>query len=895
MSSYIRIYMAKINDKSIFHHMFSLGRKVEWKKFTASKDILNNLVNCAKLPLDDVVQNLKTSVNGLKDEEAEERIRIYGQNVVVSERPPTWYGTLFRNFTNPFVLLLLALSAFSFFLKDYEAVVIIISMVVIGILMRFIQEYRSNKAAEKLKALVSNKTSVYRDSSVPKEIPFKTLVPGDIISLSAGDMLPADVRLINSRDLFVSQSSLTGEAFPLEKHAKATLTEDEKSHPLNIANLCLMGTTVISGTAKAIVISTAGKTYFGSIAKAIVGKRPLTSFDIGINKVSWLLIRIMLCMVPVVFVINGLDKGDWFESLLFALSVAVGLTPEMLPMIVTTNLAKGAIMMAKNKVIVKQLNSIQNFGAMDVLCTDKTGTITEDKIILEMHLDLNGDENQDVLDYAFLNSYFQTGLKNLMDVAILDHSEVQKALLEKYRKIDELPFDFLRKRMSVVVANHNEDHTLICKGSLGTISSICKEAKMSGGIVPLTDALLAKINELHDYLNNQGFRILAVAYKKVKAPAELSYTIKDECDMILMGFLAFLDPPKQTAAHAIEQLKGHGITVKILTGDNEVITNKVCHSVSLEVEGIVTGGEIDGMDEKALCLAVEKNTIFARLTPIHKALIISHLKKNGHAVGYLGDGINDSMALREADIGISVDSAADVAKESSDIIMLEKSLLFLGEGVKEGRKTFGNIIKYIKMAISSNFGNVFSILGSSIILPFLPMLPVQLLLQNLLYDVSQLAIPFDNVDHEFLAKPQKWKPEGITRFMFFIGPISSIFDYVTFGILWFIFKANSPAHQSFFQSGWFIEGLLSQVLIVHMIRTQRIPFIQSIASFPLLLTTVTIMIIGVIIPYSFIGKAIGMEGLPFSYFIWLIPILLAYCCLTQLIKIWYIKRFKGWL
>lgn len=887
--------MTKNNGRSIFHYLFSFAKKVEWKKFSASQEILNHLAIFAKVPIDDLFDHFKTHANGITDDEAEERQKKYGPNIVVSEKAPTWYGTLSRNFTNPFVLLLLALSIFSYFLKDFEAFVIITLMVTVGIIMRFTQEYRSNKAAEKLKALVSNKTSVYRDSILPKEIPFKTVVPGDIICLSAGDMLPADVRLISSRDLFISQSSLTGEAFPLEKHAKTVITEDDKSHPLNIANLCLMGTTVISGTAKAIVVATGSKTYFGSIAKAIVGQRPLTSFDIGINKVSWLLIRIMFCMVPVVFVVNGLDKGDWFQSLLFALSVAVGLTPEMLPMIVTTNLARGALSMAKNKVIVKQLNSIQNFGAMDVLCTDKTGTITQDKIILEQHLDLNGHDDQEVLEYAYLNSHFQTGLKNLMDVAILDHSELEKKILEKYRKVDELPFDFLRKRMSVVVANGTDDHILICKGSLGTISCICKEAKIAGKVVPITAEITQMINELHDYLNNQGFRILAVAYKRVPSPSDVVYNVKDECDMVLMGFLSFLDPPKHTAERAIEQLKDYGVTVKILTGDNEVITNKICRSVKLEVAGIVTGTEIDQMDEKTLSLAVEKNTIFARLTPIHKALIINHLKKNGHAVGYLGDGINDSMALREADIGISVDSAADVAKESSDIIMLEKSLLFLGEGVKEGRKTFGNIIKYIKMAISSNFGNVFSILGSSLLLPFLPMLPVQLLLQNLLYDVSQLAIPFDNVDREFLSHPQKWKPEGITRFMFFIGPISSFFDYVTFGVLWYFFHANTPTHQAFFQSGWFIEGLLSQVLIVHMIRTQKIPFIQSLASYPLLLTTLLIMIIGIIIPYTFIGKGIGMTALPFSYFLWLIPILLAYCTLTQLVKMWYIKKFKCWL
>jgi Mg2+-importing ATPase len=656
-----------------------------------------------------------------------------------------------------------------------------------------------------------------------------------------------------------------------------------------------MGTSVVSGTAKAVVISTGHHTYFGSMAKTIVSHRPLTNFDIGINKISWLLIQIMLFMVPIIFVINGISKDDWFQAILFALSVAVSLTPEMLPMLITTNLAKGALRMAREKVIIKQLNSIQNFGAIDLLCTDKTGTLTEDKIILEKHIDLNGTESEEVLHYGYLNSYFQTGLKNLMDVAILDHKELT-TLLENYKKIDEVPFDFSRKRMSVVVSSNNSGpHLFICKGSFSTIATICTQAKINDTIIPFTDEIMKKVSLMHDQLNHDGFRVLAIAYKELPIQLKPDYHIKDECYMTLIGFLAFLDPPKQTAAIAIKQLQRVGIDIKILTGDNEIITKKICQSVQLEILGTLTGSQIDAMSSDTLAQAVEKNTIFAKLTPLHKALIINNLKKNGHVVGYLGDGINDALALREADLGISVDMAVDIAKESSDIIMLEKSLLFLSKGVIEGRKTFGNIIKYIKMAISSNFGNSFSILGASLLLPFLPMLPIQLLLQNLLYDISQLAIPFDKVDEEFLVKPQKWTSNGIARFMFFIGPISSLFDFVTFGILWFIFKANTPTHQAFFQSGWFIEGLLSQVLIVHMIRTQKIPFLQSIASFPLIVTTAVIMAIGIILPYSSIGNSVGMVALPGSYFFWLVLILLAYCTLTQLIKIWYIKKFHAWL
>lgn len=884
----------RMNGRSIFKHLFSLARRKEWKQLSPSKEILDHLIQSATLPREQLLQELNATEQGLSEEEADARLKKYGYNAIVSERSPTWCSTLFKNFTNPFVLLLLSLSVLSYFLGDLRAVVIIVSMVILGILMRFTQEYRSSKAAEKLKALVSNTTSVYRGEDIPKNIPFKTLVPGDVITLSAGDMLPADVRLISAHDLFVSQSSLTGEAFPLEKSATVRAKKIDEAHALDIPTICLMGTSVVSGIGKAVVIATGGKTYFGSIAKAIMAHRPLTSFDIGINKVSWLLIRIMFCMVPVVFLINGLTKGDWFQSLLFALSVAVGLTPELLPMLITTNLAKGAILMARSKVVVKQLNSIQNFGAMDVLCTDKTGTLTEDRIILERHLDLNGVDSDEVLHFGYLNSHFQTGLKNLMDVAILEHTELEKTLAS-YTKIDEVPFDFSRKRMSVVVGHNTHDHLFICKGSLGTILSTCTHVKVGGVVTPLTDEIVKKVNQLHDQLNNEGFRVLAVAYKDLPIQLEPAYHTKDECALTLIGFLSFLDPPKQTAALALKQLQDSGVTVKILTGDNEVITKKICQSVGLTIKGILTGSEIDAMDPANLEKVVEEITIFAKLTPLHKAHIINCLKKNGHAVGYLGDGINDALALREADLGISVDSAADIAKESSDIIMLEKSLLFLHEGVIEGRKTFGNIIKYIKMAISSNFGNVFSILGASLLLPFLPMLPVQLLLQNLLYDISQLAIPFDRVDKEFLMKPRQWNPEGISRFMFFIGPISSLFDYVTFGVLWFFFHANTLSHQALFQSGWFVEGLLSQVLIVHMIRTQRIPFIQSLASRSLLVTTCVVMILGVLIPYSFVGEAIGMVPLPSSYFLWLIPILLAYCTLTQGVKMWYIKRFNSWL
>ena len=633
------------------------------------------------------------------------------------------------------------------------------------------------------------------------------------------------------------------------------------------------------------------------MAKKIAGSRPMTSFDIGINKVTWLLIRFMFLMVPVVFLINGITKGDWFEAFLFALSVAVGLIPEMLPMIVTANLAKGAVKMARSKVIVKQLNAIQNFGAMNILCTDKTGTLTQDRIILEKHLNMSGDEDEKVLQYGYLNSYYQTGLKNLLDVAVLEHKEINQQLLidGAFQKVDEIPFDFNRRRMSVVVKMTPQLDLLICKGAVEEVMDVCNQTSFEGIIVPLTEELKQQSLQLVHDLNEDGLRVLAVAYKEMPFESQREYKTKDENSLILMGFLAFLDPPKQTAEEAIKQLLKLNVQVKVLTGDNEIVTRKICKWVGLDIEKVLNGNQIDKMSDEELKKAVDSTTIFAKLFPLQKSRIISMLKSNGNTVGFLGDGINDAPALREADVGISVNTAVDIAKESADIIMLERSLLFLSEGVVEGRRTFGNIIKYIKMAVSSNFGNVFSVLGASAILPFLPMLPLQLLVQNLLYDISQITIPFDKVDDDFLEQPSKWNPKGILKFMLYVGPISSIFDYTTFAIMWFVFAANTIGMQALFQSGWFVEGLLSQTLIVHMIRTRKIPFIQSIASIPLLLSTAIIMGIGIYLPYSFIGAKIGMAPLPFNYFYWLIATLIGYCALVQIVKTWFIKRFNYWL
>lgn len=885
----------------------------EWKRALFSRFSLpnniqevNRQISCSllafsRMPLSDVLTQLDTTEKGLNQEEAHDRLKEKGLNEIAHEKPPTWYGLLLRNFTNPFVVLLIILGTISFFIGEEDAVIIIGSMVLLSVIMRFIQEFRSNLAAEKLKSLVSTKATVLRwaeKNDAPKffEIDVKYLVPGDVIHLSAGDLVPADVRLISAKEVYVSQGALTGESLPVEKDESLKGKED-CTNPLEMPNLCFMGTNVLNGTATAVILATGNHTYFGSMAKTITGRRPLTSFDIGVNKVSWLLIKFMMLMVPLVFLINSMTKGNWLEAFLFSLAVAVGLIPEMLPMIVTANLARGAVNMSRFKVIVKRLNAIQNFGAMNILCTDKTGTLTQDRVILEKYLDAEGEESEEVLNYGYLNSYFQTGLKNLLDLAVLSHRDLEKELEldHAFRKIDEIPFDFNRRRMSVVLEKSAHLHLLICKGAFDETLSICQNVKLNGSITPLTEDLRSHLKSLERDLNEDGLRVLALGTKEIQNGVKREYRPQEECGLTFLGFLAFLDPPKQSAAEALALLKEYNVEVKILTGDNELVTQKICKWVNLPIEGMLTGAQLDRMADDELKNCVDKTTVFAKLTPMQKSRVITALKENGHTVGYMGDGINDAPALRTADIGISVDTAVDIAKESADIIMLEKSLLFLGEGVLEGRRTFGNIIKYIKMAASSNFGNVFSVLGASALFPFLPMLPVQLLTQNLLYDFSQTTIPFDKVDREFLLQPRKWDPNGIAKFMVFIGPISSLFDYVTFAVLWFVFGANSIENQALFQSGWFIEGLLSQTLIVHMIRTRQIPFFQSMASLPLLASTVLVMAVGIYIPYSYVGHSIGLTSMPGSYFYWLIAILLSYCVLTQLVKMWFIRRFKFWL
>ncbi|GAP22092.1 magnesium-translocating P-type ATPase [Leptolinea tardivitalis] len=847
------------------------------------------LKDISALETNSVLEKFNVTLAGLPEEQVEIRGKEFGPNEVAKEKKKKPLMRLWSNIKNPLVLLLMGLAAISYFTGDIRATLVISSMVILGVVLQFVQESRADNAAEQLQAMVSTTATVIRDNK-RQEIPLKELVPGDIVTLAAGDMVPADVRMLSTKDLFVNQSSLTGESVPVEKFS--VKSEAGAGNPLELSNIGFLGSDVESGSGTAIVLFTGRNTYFGSLASSITGEREITSFDKGINQFTWLMIQFMIVMVPLVFLFNGLSKGNWMEAFLFALAVAVGLTPEMLPMIVTVNLSKGALAMSKKKVIVKRLNAIQNFGAMDTLCTDKTGTITQGKIVLEKHLDVRGNPSAKVLHYGYINSYFQTGLKNLLDVAVLNHVDLQEQIVLKgdYQLLDEIPFDFSRRRMSVVVEDHEDDHILICKGAVEEIMGLCSHVEMDGEVLEVLPEYDLKRRKLVQDLNAQGFRVIAIAYKMVeKEVHDKIYSVKDETDLTLLGFLAFLDPPKQDAAKALSLLEANNIKVKILTGDNDTVTISICHQVNLPVESILLGSEIDEIDDKTLAARAENATIFAKLSPNHKQRIIRALQQDGHVVGFMGDGINDAPALKAADVGISVDTAVDIAKESSDIILLETSLLVLEEGVLEGRRVFGNIIKYIKMAASSNFGNMFSVLGGSIFLPFLPMLPIQVLTNNLLYDFSQTAIPTDEVDKEWLARPRKWTIGEIRRFIFFIGPISSIFDYLTFFLMLYVFNAwNNPA---LFHTGWFVESLVSQTLIIHVIRTNRIPFIQSRASWPLIITSIIILGIGIGLTFSPLAGALGFVALPSTYWLYLAGMIVAYILLTQVIKTWFFQRF----
>lgn len=884
-------------------------------------------------PIQETLGYLNTTLCGLEPGKVEENRSEYGSNKVTREKKKTLPQRLAGTFINPFTAILFCLALVSSFTdmifphfslfgcvpKDFDCltVVIILTMVFLSGTLRFVQESRSGNAAEKLLAMITTTCTVTRKGQEMAEIPLDEVVVGDIVHLSAGDMLPADVRILDAKDLFVSQASLTGESEPIEKIPMVNETRDAITDYTNIA---FMGSNVISGSASAVVVTVGDHTLFGSMASEVAHEAVETSFSKGVNAVSWVLIRFMLVMVPLVFVANGITKGDWLSAFLFGISIAVGLTPEMLPMIVTTCLAKGAVSMSKKQTIVKNLNSIQNFGAIDILCTDKTGTLTQDKVVLEYHLNVNGEDDLRVLRHAYLNSYFQTGYKNLMDVAIIQKTEEEEAddpqlvdLSEHYVKVDEIPFDFARRRLTTVVQNRDGKTQMVTKGAVEEMLSICSFAECDGKVRPMTKELKSRILATVDDLNEKGFRVLAIAQKSNPSPAG-AFGVTDECDMVLMGYLAFLDPPKESTADAIKALKAHGVTTKILTGDNDKVTRTICKQVGLKVRNMLLGSDLENMSDQELAKAAETTDVFAKLTPDQKARVVSVFRENGHTVGFMGDGINDASAMKSADIGISVDTAVDVAKESADIVLLEKDLMVLEEGIIEGRKTYANMIKYIKMTASSNFGNMFSVLAASALLPFLPMESLQLIFLNLIYDLSCTAIPWDNVDEEFISVPRKWDASSVGSFMMWIGPTSSVFDWMTYIFMYFVFcplfvsrgvlyndlashfagadlVRMQTAYVAMFQTGWFIESMWSQTLVIHMIRTPKLPFIQSHASAPLTLMTFTGIGVLTIIPFTTFGRMLGFVALPTAYFAYLIPCILLYMVLATSLKKAYVRHY----
>lgn len=881
-----------------------------------NREMLATLLEMSDLSEEEVLARLGTSLRGLNDAEVQARLDRFGPNELPEKQRIGPIGRLYQAFVNPFNAILILLAVVSTFTdvllqplgaRDPSGVIIILTMVGVSGVLRFVQEWRSDEAVEKLKQLVSLTIAVRRNDEPPRELPARQLVPGDIVHLAAGDMIPADLRILFAKDLFVSQSVLTGESEPVEKGSAPGPGRREGApspDPLERHNLAFMGSNVVSGTAVGVVIATGPRTYFGSVARSLTERRGATSFEVGVDQVSRLLIRFMLGMVPVVFLLNLLTRGAWLDSLLFALAVAVGLTPEMLPVVMTAGLARGALFMSRKQVIVKRLAAMQNFGAMDVLCTDKTGTLTRDEVVLELYLDVHGGEEPRVLKHAYLNSYFQTGLKNVMDRAILAHAgEEFRQIRENYEKVDEIPFDFVRKRMSVVVRDKSGKTQLITKGAVEEMLKVCSHVEYRGEVTVLTEALRSEILQTAYALNARGFRVLAVAQKTNPPPAG-QFKVDDERDMVLMGYLAFLDPPKETAPQALADLREHGVTLKILTGDNEVVTRAIAERVGIDAHRILLGADIDRMDASTLRAEVERTTVFARLSPAHKARIVRALRENGHTVGFLGDGINDAPAMHAADVAISVDNAVDIAKEAADVILLERDLGVLAQGVVEGRRTFGNIVKYIKITASSNFGNVLSVLAASWLLPFLPMRPIQPLVVNLVYDLSMTTLPWDRMDREYLKKPRKWDAPGIRRCMTWFGPISSLFDMATYAIMFFLVAPGAaggryfslPARlrgvfESTFQTGWFVESLWTQTLVVHLLRTEQTPFLASRPGGPLLATTAMAVAFGSVLPYTVVGAHLGMTPLPAVYFLWLPAVLLGYLLAGQTVKRRFLARY----
>ncbi len=821
----------------------------------------------------------RTDRQGLKSEDVHKRLAQYGKNELARTKRRSIVYQLGVRFLNPLVLVLLIIASLSAYLGDYLSASLVASMAGISVFLSFIQEYRAGKEAEKLSEMVRATATVYR-SGKTKEVKLSEIAPGDIVDLFAGDMIPADLRLLSAKDLFINQSALTGEAFPIEKFA-VTLDDASGYALTDLPNIAFMGSSVVSGSALGLVIRTGGRTQFGAIAESLT-QNTETSFDRGIRELTWLMIRFMLTLVIVVFTINAFVRGNFFEALMFSLAVAVGLTPEMLPMVVALNLSKGAIAMARHKVVVKRLHSIQNFGAMDVFCTDKTGTLTLDKVVLERYCDIEGNQDEAVFRAAYMNSYFQTGLKGLLDRTILDHETLPT---NDVHKVDEIPFDFERKIMSVIIAM-NGKHRLIAKGAPEEIFKRCTHYEYLGEIKPIGSKNIERLEREYESLSQEGFRVLAVAYRDERT-AQKVFTKDDEKNLILRGYIAFLDPPKPTAKETIEALRELGIQVKVLTGDNPLVTKKICEEVGLSVEGtLVTGDELEKCSGKKLLSLVEKATIFARLSPMQKEKVIRALHDSGHVVGFLGDGINDAPALKAADVGISVNNAVDIAKESADIILLQKSLAVLKDGVIEGRRTFGNILKYIRMGTSSNFGNMLSMTGASIFLPFLPMAPIQVLLNNFLYDLSQLAIPTDTVDEEYVRRPRPWDISSIRRFMVTFGPISSVFDFLTFGLLLWL-----GVSEKMFHTGWFIESFCTQALVIHIIRTEKIPFLQSRASTALTVTSLLFVGVAIFLAFSGFGAFFQFERLPLTIGVLIGILVIVYLFVVQAVKVWMMKRW----
>jgi Mg2+-importing ATPase len=845
----------------------------------------------------DLLGRLGSTANGLSAEKAERILKEVGPNTIAATGRKSLVMDILHRCKNPLVIQLLVMCALFYWTDDPGDAAIVGAMVVLSVILSYVQETRSSRAVEKLQKMVKTTVTVVREGK-EVDVQLEEIVPGDLVVLAAGSLIPADLRILSAKDFFVSQSALTGESMPVEKSADSNQPANRVQ--FEYTNACFMGSNVLSGSARAMVLSTGSGTYFGSLAEKLLAKREATSFDKGITRFTWLMIRFMVVMVCFCFLIVGFRDHNWIEAVLYGLGIAAGLTPEMLPMIMTVCLSKGALMMSRKKVIVKHLHAIQNFGAMDVLCTDKTGTLTQDHVVLERYVDVTNRVSEDVLRYAYMNSFYQTGLRNLLDRAILTHTDLD--VERNCKKVDEIPFDFKRRRMSVVI-DYEDRHVLICKGAVEEVISICVNYQVDEDINPLIQLIRDDLLDEYRSLSAQGYRVLAIAYREFDR-AKSVFTVADESELILLGYIAFFDPPKETSAKAIELLGKSGVAVKILTGDNELVTRKVCGDVGIQVTKIITGPQLAGLDDAAFAREVEGGNVFARLTPDQKEKVIKSLRSQGHVVGFMGDGINDVLAMKAADVGISVDTAVDVAKESADIILLEKSLLVLEDGIIEGRKVFGNIIKYIKMGASSNYGNMFSMVGSLFVLPanFLPMLPTQLLINNLLYDMSQVGIPLDNVDAEYLEKPRRWNITSIRNFMFFIGPISSIFDYATFFLMLYGFgcvavgkpgtsEADGAHFQQLFHTAWFVESLVTQTLVVHVIRSIRIPFIQSRASKTMSMTTMTIIAIAVWLPYSPFARAVGLVPLPGVFFLWLTLFAVIYCTLTHLTKTWFYRRF----